>query len=69
MPGHNRLGHVGIIDIEKGTIMDVLNKKVVRTVACWDGSYTSDGKYGLYAPASGGMDILDLRSALIGQTI
>ena len=69
VPGHNRLGHVGIIDMEKGTIMDVLNKKLVRTVPCWDGSFTSDGKYGLYAPASGGMDILDLRSGQVVRTL
>ena len=28
-------------------------RKVVRIVPNWDGSRTSDGKYGLYAPQSG----------------
>ena len=54
-------GWVGLIDGEKGTIMDIINKKVIKTIPSWDGSYTSDGKFGLYAPQSGGLDILDLR--------
>ena len=54
-------GWVGLIDGEKGTIMDIINRKVIKTIPCWDGSYTSDGKFGLYAPQSGGLDILDLR--------
>ena len=54
-------GWVGLIDGEKGTIMDVINRKVIKTIPCWDGSYTTDGRFGLYAPQSGGLDILDLR--------
>ena len=69
LPGSGRSACVGIIDAEKGTIMDVITKKVVKTIPCWDGSYTSDGKYGLYAPPSGGMDILDLRSGQVVRTL
>ena len=54
-------GWVGLIDGEKGTIMDIINRKVIKTIPCWDGSYTTDGRFGLYAPQSGGLDILDLR--------
>ena len=72
IPGSSRQACVGVIDSEKGTIVDVINKyvtsdtfhkseifshfefrKVVRTVPNWDGSCTTDGKYGLYAPSSG----------------
>ena len=59
-------GTVALIDVEKGNIMDVVNKKFVKSIAGWGGSYTKDGKYGLLAPPSGGMDILDLRS---GNTV
>ncbi len=53
---------IGLIDSDKGNLVDVLNKKFVRSIPGWDGSHTRDGKYGLVAPPSGGMDILDLRT-------
>jgi hypothetical protein len=59
---------VGLIDCEKGNLVDVVNKKFVKSLAGWDGSHTTDGKYGLVAPPSGGMDILDLRSGIATAT-
>ena len=59
-----KLGLVGLIDGEKGTIMDVMNRKVIKTIPSWDGSYTTEGRFGLSAPQSGGLDILDLRQVL-----
>ena len=41
--------------------MDIKNKKYVRAIPMWGGSCSSDGRYGLYAPSRGGLDILDLR--------
>ena len=40
------------------------SRRFVRTIPGWDGHYSSDGRYGLVAPPSGGMDLLDLRSTL-----
>ena len=42
---------VATIDPEKGTIMDIRKKHIVRTVAKWTVGCTKDGKYGLYAPS------------------
>ena len=53
LAGAGRSSCVGVIDSEKGVIMDVVTKKVLRIILNWDGSCTSDGKYGLYAPQSG----------------
>ena len=69
VPFHDKPGLIGLIDGEKGNIMDIVNKKFVKSVPFWDGSSTSDGKYGLYAPPSGGMDILDLRSGSVVRTL
>ena len=53
LPGAGRQSCVGIIDMEKGVILDVITKKIIKIIPSWDGSCTSDGKYGLYAPQSG----------------
>ena len=55
-------GVVALIDAEKGNLIDVVNRKFLRSISSWDGSYTKDGRFGLHAPPSGGMDILDLRT-------
>ena len=60
---------IGLIDNEKGNIMDITSKKLIKSIPCWDGSSTTDGKYGLYAPPSGGMDVLDLRSGSVVRTL
>lgn len=45
-------GHfIAVISSDKGAILDIKNKKHLRTVPKWGGSVTNDGKYGLYAPS------------------
>ena len=56
---------VALIDQEKGNIMDIKNKKFVRSIPDWGGITTSCGRYGLYAPSKGGLDLLDLRSGTV----
>lgn len=51
---------VGIIDAKKGVIFDVKKKSVVRVVYKWNGEVNPSGKYGLYAPTRGGMELLTL---------
>ena len=58
-------GIVALIDVDKGNMMDVVNKKHVKSLQGWGGSCTKDGRYGLCAPPTGGMDILDLRFLVI----
>ena len=62
-------GLVALIDVDKGNIMDVVNKKLVKSIQGWGGNCTKDGKFGLNAPSSGGMDILDLRSGNVVKTL
>lgn len=45
-----KANQVALIDVDKATIVDIKNKRVVRDVPKWGGSCTKDGKYGLYAP-------------------
>ena len=45
--------------------MDIKNKKFVRSIPDWGGTTTSCGRYGLYAPSKGGLDLLDLRSGTV----
>lgn len=45
-------GHlIAVISSDKGAIMDIRNKKYIRSVPKWGGSVTKDGKHGLYAPS------------------
>ena len=62
-------GQVALIDQDKANIMDVLNKKYVRAILNWGGSCSSNGRYGLYAPSRGGLDVLDLRHGVVSKTL
>ena len=56
---------VSLIDMDKGNVIDVKNKKFVRSIPQWGGRCSKDGKYGLYAPSRGGLDMLDLRHGTV----
>ena len=45
------------------------NKKFVRSIPQWGGSCSKDGRYGLYAPSRGGLDLLDLRHGTVVRTL
>lgn len=60
---------VALIDADKGNIMDIKDKMYVRAIPSWGGAYSSDGKFGLYAPSRGGLDLLDLRHGTILRTL
>ncbi|CAB4067000.1 unnamed protein product [Lepeophtheirus salmonis] len=61
-------GQVALIDLDKGNIMDVKNKKFMRSIPQWGGQVSKDGKYGLYAPSRGGLDMLDIRHGNFNET-
>ena len=67
LPG--KLSQVALIDQEKGNIMDIENKKYVRSIPNWGGETTSCGRYGLYAPSKGGLDLLDLRNGKVKRQL
>lgn len=60
-------GHlIAVLSTDKGAIIDIRNKKHLRSIPKWGGSVTKDGKYGLYAPQRGGLELLELKK---GQTV
>ena len=57
---------MALIDRTRANVWDVKKKLFVRAVVRWNGTCTRDGKYGLYAPRTGGVDLLDLKT---GDTV
>ncbi|XP_046671615.1 NACHT and WD repeat domain-containing protein 2 [Homalodisca vitripennis] len=64
MPNKSNL--VALVDAEKATILDIKGKRAVRTVPKWGGCCTRDGKFGLYAPSRGGLELVELKK---GNTV
>ena len=62
VPMHKNPHYVAIIDSEKGNIINIKDKKFVRSVPKWNGRATKDDKVGLYAPTRGGMEVIDLKT-------
>ena len=52
---------VALIDEEKGNFIDLKKKTYTRSVKKWNGICTQNGRYGLYAPKGGGMELLELK--------
>lgn len=46
---------VAAIDPDKGIILDIRKKHIVKTVPKWNSGCTKDGRYGLYAPSRWGL--------------
>ncbi|UYV69119.1 NWD2 [Cordylochernes scorpioides] len=60
---------VALIGGEKGYVIDVNQKKLVRTIQKWHGACSSDGRYGLFAPTRGGLDMLELKRGNVVKTL
>jgi NACHT domain- and WD repeat-containing protein len=50
-------------------IWDWKRKAVTRQIARWTGQLTADGRYGLYAPSRGGLDLIDIKSGEVALTL
>lgn len=66
IPLPNKPTQIGVIGSEKGSIIDIKTKRSVRSIPKWNGSCTRDGKFGLYAPTRGGLELLELRKGSTG---
>ena len=66
---HNDPNQVAIIDDDKGNILDLKKKTLVRSVARWNGMATRNGRKGLFAPSRGGLEILDLKTGKTTKTL
>jgi WD40 repeat protein len=62
VPMHKNPHYIALIDADKGNLINVKDKKFVRSIAKWNGRATKDDKFGLYAPTRGGMEVLDLKN-------
>lgn len=51
VPMPNKAQWVGIIGSDKGSILDIIKKKIIRSIPKWSGNISKDGKYTLYAPS------------------
>ena len=58
--------HVALMDPDKGNVWDIKKKSFVRAVRKWNGVCSHNGKYGLFAPNRGGLELLDLKT---GKTV
>ncbi|XP_043227949.1 NACHT and WD repeat domain-containing protein 2-like isoform X1 [Amphibalanus amphitrite] len=65
----NKPSQVALIDSDKGNILDVRTRRFLRSVPRWNGSVTRDGKYGLFAPARGGLEVIELRHGTSVRTL
>lgn len=68
VPMPHKATQVAVISSEKGNIIDIKSKKNIRSIPKWGGSITKDGKCGLYAPARGGLEMLELRKGTTVKT-
>ncbi|KAE9539917.1 hypothetical protein AGLY_005169 [Aphis glycines] len=57
----HRANLVAVINPDKGMLFDIRTKKFLKSVPKWGGFCTKDGKYGLYAPTRGGLELLELK--------
>lgn len=68
IPMPHKPNQVAVVTSEKGTIVDIKTKRHIRSIPKWNGSCTHDGKFGLYAPSRGGLELLELRKGLTVKT-
>lgn len=62
-------GHLlAVMDPDKGSVLDIRTKRLVRAIPKWGGSCTRDGRFGLCAPARGGLELLELKKGATVRT-
>ena len=54
--------HVALVDNDKANLVNCTEKRLARTIRNWSGQMTRDQRYGLGAPAKGGLYLVDLHS-------
>jgi len=64
----HRANLVAVINPDKGMLFDIRTKKYLKSVPKWGGICTKDGKYGLYAPTRGGLELLELKKGTSVKT-
>ena len=62
VPMYKNPQNIAIIDADKGNLINVRDKKFLKSIQKWNGHATKDDKFGLYAPTRGGLEVLDLKN-------
>ena len=60
---------IALIDEDKGNILDLKKKTLVRSVQRWNGCVTQNGKHGLFAPSRGGLEYIELKHGKTSKTL
>lgn len=60
MPKHPH--RVALMGEDRGHLYDWRKKSFVRSISRWNGTFTKDGRFGLYSPTRGGLEMLDLKT-------
>ena len=60
---------IALIDDEKGNVLDLKKKTLVRSVNRWNGCVTQNGKHGLFAPSRGGLEYIELKHGKTTKTL
>lgn len=68
IPLPHKPNQIAVVSSEKGSILDIKSKRHIRSIPKWNGSCTHDGKFGLYAPTRGGLELLELRKGTTTKT-
>ena len=52
---------VALIGSDSSHIVDVYTQRILIKIGRWNGEVSSDGQYGLFAPNTGGLELIDLK--------
>ena len=76
VPIPDKPDQVAFIDQDKANIIDVTKAKpksnlanFIKAIPNWGGNVDKRGRYGLYAPAKGGLDLLDLHKGTVKREL
>uniref|UniRef100_A0A1I8AA47 WD_REPEATS_REGION domain-containing protein n=2 Tax=Steinernema glaseri TaxID=37863 RepID=A0A1I8AA47_9BILA len=62
--------HIMVMEGEsKGSVWDVAQRRLIRSIQGFGGICSNDGKLGLHAPSKGGLHIIDLRTTNVLRTL
>lgn len=60
MPRH--ANRVALMGEDRGHVYDWKKRSFVKSLSRWNGTFTRDGRCGLYSPSRGGLEMLDLKT-------
>ena len=58
-----------VIDADKGNILDLKKKALLRSARRWNGCVTQNGKMGIFAPAWGGLQLIEIKHGKTVRTL